>query len=149
MSLREQLMADMKEAMKARDEVKLSTVRMIQSAIKYKETEDRSKPVDDQVVVGLLKTMVKQRKDSIDQFTKGGRQDLADKETAELAVIESYMPKQLSREEMEKMVDSAIQSSGAKSAKDMGLVMKAVLAQAAGRADGKVVQELIKAKLPA
>jgi len=147
-SLRERLTAEMKEAMKSGNRIKLDAVRMIQSAIKYKETEDRSKPVDDQVVIGLLKTMVKQRKDSIEQFAKGGRQDLVDKETAELKIIESYMPQQMGRDEVEKIVADSIASTGATSAKDMGKVMKEVMAKTQGRADGKMIQELVKAKLP-
>ena len=148
MGLREQLTSDMKEAMKSGDKVKLEAIRMVISAIKYKETEDRSKPVDDPVILQLLKTMAKQRKESIDQFTKGGRQDLVDKETAELQIIESYMPKQASKEEVEKVVMEVIAAVGATSAKDIGRVMKESLAKLAGRADGKMVQELAKSKLP-
>jgi uncharacterized protein len=147
-SMRDQLTADMKESMKSGNKVKLEAVRMIISAIKYKETEDRSKPVDDQVIVSLLKTMVKQRKDSIDQFTQGGRQDLVDKETAELKIIESYLPQQMGRDQVEKLVAEAIASTGATSAKDMGKVMKEVMAKTGGNADGKMIQELVKAKLP-
>lgn len=147
MGLREQLMADLKESMKSGDKVKLGAVRMIQSAIKYKETEDRSKPVDDNVIISILKTMVKQRKDSIEQFTAGGRLDLVDQEKAELAVIENYLPQQMPREEVEKIVAQVLAETGAKSQKEMGAVMKAVMAATQGRADGKLVQELVKAKL--
>ena len=147
MSLRDQLTADMKESMKSGNKIKLEAVRMIISAIKYKETEDRSKAVDDQVVISLLKTMVKQRKDSIEQFTQGGRQDLVDKETAELKIIESYLPHQMGRDQVEKIVTQAIASTGATTAKDMGKVMKEVMAKTGGNADGKMIQEMVKAKL--
>src|ERR1700683_3101481 len=151
-------MEDLKAAMKSNDKLKLSVVRNIQSALKNKEIDDRVKPADpadkrtqdqkdDESVLGIIKTLVKQRKDSIEQFKAGGRQDLVDQEASELKVLESYLPQQLSREAIEAIVVEAISSIGAKTAKDMGAVMKAVLAKTQGAADGKIVSELVKAKL--
>ena len=158
MSLKTKIMEDLKAAMKSNDKLKLSVVRNIQSALKNKEIDDRVKPADpadkrtqdqkdDESVLGIIKTLVKQRKDSIEQFKAGGRQDLVDQEASELKVLESYLPQQLSREAIEAIVVEAISSIGAKTAKDMGAVMKAVLAKTQGAADGKIVSELVKAKL--
>jgi uncharacterized protein YqeY len=151
-------MDDIKASMKNGDKLKLSVARNIQSALKNKEIDDRVKPVDandkrtqdqkdDDAVLGVVKTLVKQRRDSIEQFKAGGRQDLVDQEMAELKVLETYLPQQLGREELEKIVADAVASTGAKTAKDMGAVMKAVLAATKGAADGKLVSELVKAKL--
>ncbi len=158
MSLKTKIMDDIKASMKNGDKLKLSVARNIQSALKNKEIDDRVKPVDandkrtqdqkdDDAVLGVVKTLVKQRRDSIEQFKAGGRQDLVDQEMAELKVLETYLPQQLGREELEKIVADAVASTGAKTAKDMGAVMKAVLAATKGAADGKLVSELVKAKL--
>src|SRR5690242_2847702 len=151
-------MDDLKAAMKSGDKVRLSVIRMVQSSLKNKEIDDRVKPADpndkrtqdqkdDESVLAVLKTLVKQRKDSIEQFTAGGRQDLVDQETAELKIIEGYLPQQMGRPEVEAIVAAAIQESGAKTAKEMGAVMKIVIAKTQGRADGKLISELVKAKL--
>ena len=157
MSLKSQLMDELKAAMKSGDKVKVSVIRMIQSSLKNKEIDDRVKTdtndkrtqdqIDDENVLSVLKTMVKQRKDSIEQFKAGGRQDLVDQETGELKVIESYLPQQLGREAVEAMVAEAISATGATTAKDMGAVMKAVMAKSQGRADNKLVSELVKSRL--
>src|ERR1700677_801803 len=137
MSLKAKLMDDLKAAMKSGDKVKLSVIRNVQSNLKNKEIDDRVKPVDpndkrtpdqkqDDDILSVLKTLVKQRKDSIDQFKAGGRQDLVDQESAELKVLESYLPQQIGKDQLEAIVAEAIASTGAKSAKDMGGVMKAV-----------------------
>jgi uncharacterized protein YqeY len=157
-SLKTKLMDDLKTSMKSGDKLRLSVIRMVQSTLKNKEIDDRVKPEnpndkrtqdqkDDENVTGVLKTLVKQRKDSIEQFKAGGRQDLVDQETAELKILESYLPQQMGRDEVEKIVSEAVTASGASSAKDMGAVMKLVMAKTQGRADGKLISELVKAKL--
>ena len=158
MSLKTKLNDDLKSCMKSGDKAKVSVIRMVQATLKNKEIDDRVKAADpndkrsqeqkdDESVMSVLKTLVKQRKDSIEQFKAGGRQDLVDQETAELKILESYMPQQLGAAELEALVIAAIQETGASGPKDMGNVMKAVLAKAQGRADGKAVSELVKAKL--
>lgn len=150
MSLRQKLNDDLKASMKSGDKLRLSVIRMVQSAVKNKEIDYRGKdnvPSEDEIVLSVLRTLVKQRKESIDQFQKGGRPDLVEAEQAELKVVESYLPAQMSREDVEKIVVEAIASTGATSAKDMGSVMKAVLAKTQGLADGKVVSELVKSRL--
>jgi uncharacterized protein YqeY len=157
-SLKTKLMDDLKSSMKSGDKLKLSVIRNVQSALKNKEIDDRVKPADpndkrtqdqkdDESVLSILKTLVKQRKDSIEQFKAGNRQDLVDQEASELKVLESYLPQQMDRAAVEAIVTEAIASTGAKSAKEMGAVMKAVLAKTQGAADGKLVSELVKAKL--
>ena len=126
MSLKERLKADMKEALKSKDKVKLSTIRMINSLIKNAEIEKRGELTDDEIVQLLMK-YAKQRREAIEMYEKGGRPDLVEKEKAELAVVESYLPEQLSEEELRQIVTQAIQELGATSVKDMGAVMKAVL----------------------
>ena len=151
MTLTEKIRQDMTAAMKAREEQKLSTLRMMRSAIQLKEVDKRA-PLDDTEALQLLSTMIKQRKDSIEQFTKGGRLELAQKEADEITLIESYMPKTASAEEIQAMVKSTIAEMGSPTIKEMGNVMKSVMAkfQAAGqRVDGKAVSEAVKAALSA
>ncbi len=143
MSLKERLKADMKEAMKAKDKVKLSTIRMINSLIKNAEIEKRGELTDEEIIQLLMK-YAKQRKESIEMYEKGGRQDLVEKEKAELAVVESYLPKQMSEEEIREVVKQTIEEIGASSVKDMGKVMKAVMPKVKGRADGSVVNRIVK-----
>ncbi len=143
MSLKERLKADMKEAMKAKDKVKLSTIRMINSLIKNAEIEKRGELTDEEIIQLLMK-YAKQRKESIEMYEKGGRQDLVEKEKAELAVVESYLPKQMSEEEIREIVKQTIEEVGASSVKDMGKVMKAVMPKVKGRADGSVVNRIVK-----
>ncbi len=143
MSLKERLKADMKEAMKAKDKVKLSTIRMINSLIKNAEIEKRGELTDEEIIQLLMK-YAKQRKESIEMYEKGGRQDLVEKEKAELAVVESYLPKQMSEEEIREVVKQTIEEVGASSVKDMGKVMKAVMPKVKGRADGSVVNRIVK-----
>ena len=143
MSLKERLQAELKEAMKARDAVKVSTLRLISSLIKYKEIEAK-KELDDEAVLAVLSTAVKQRRESIEQYEKGNRPDLADKERAELAIIQGYMPAQLGKDEVAALVKEAIAETGAAGAKDMGKVMKALMPKVKGKADGKLVNELVK-----
>ncbi|MBZ5628203.1 MAG: GatB/YqeY domain-containing protein [Acidobacteriia bacterium] len=147
MSIPEQVQKDMVEAMKARDERRLSTLRMVKSALKNKEIDKRS-PLDDREALQVLSTLIKQRKDSVEQFTKGGRQDLADKEAAEIALIETYMPKAVGEDEIAATVRATIAEMGSPTLKDMGAVMKNVMAKFAGaRVDGKVVSDTVKKEL--
>lgn len=147
MEIREKINADVKSAMLSKDSVKLGALRFLQSAIKYREIELRPNPITSEDVMGVMKKLVKQRKESIDQYKAAQRQDLVDKEVAELNIIEAYLPTQLSREDVERIVAEAISATGASSIKDMGPVMKAVLAKAGGSADNKLVSEIVKLKL--
>ena len=138
---------DIAEAMKSKDSDRLGPLRMLKAALMNKKVE-RGKDVTDSEALAVVSTLVKQRKDSVDQFSKAGRQDLADKEQAEIAILETYLPPPVSREELEKAVDEAVRTTGASSPKDMGGVMKAVMAGLAGRnADGKLINELVRARL--
>ena len=149
MTISEQVQKDMTEAMKARDEHRLSTLRMMRSALRNKEIDKRA-PLDDREAQQVLQTMIKQRKDSIDAFVKGGRQELADKEQAEIVLIETYLPKAAGADEIAAVVKATIAEMGTPSMKDMGTVMKNVMAKfAAGgtRVDGKQVSEAVKKAL--
>ena len=146
MELRERIEADTKVALKSGDKAKVSTLRMLNAALKNKQI-DKRRPLTGEEVVETARSLIKQRKDSIEQFAKGGRQDLVDKETAEVPVLEAYLPVQLSREELETMVRDAIAQTGAQGSRDMGKVMKALISMVGGRADGKLVSELVKSAL--
>lgn len=146
MEIREQLLNDMKTAMRDKNQLKLDTIRFLQAAIKYREIECRPNPITADEVLGVIKKLVKQRKESIEQYQAAARQDLVDKETQELKILEGYLPAQMSREQLEKIVVETIAAVGAKSVKDMGPVMKAVMAKAGGAADNKTVSEIIKGK---
>ena len=147
MEIREKLTSDMKTAMKEKDQSKLDTIRFLQAAIKNREIECRPNPITSDDVLAVLKKLVKQRKESIEQFQAASRQDLADKESSELKILENYLPAQMSREQIEALVDQVILDVNAASVKDMGTVMKAVQAKTQGAADNKIVSEVIKAKL--
>jgi len=146
MALKEQLDAELKTAMREKDQVKLSTVRMLKSAIKYREIE-LMKPLDDAGVHAVISSEIKRRRDSVEQYRSGGREDLAGQEEAEIAVLQGWLPAQLSPEELAKLVDAAIARVGAQGPKDMGKVMKELLPEVQGKAEGKAVSELVKAKL--
>jgi uncharacterized protein YqeY len=147
MSLSKQIVADLTTAMKAQDAAKLSTLRMVKAAMMNRQIEKGSE-LDDDEMQKLLQSLVKQRRDSIEQYEKAGRQELADKEQAEVDVIETYLPKAASQEEIEQVVAAVIAETGAGSIKDMGKVMKAAQAALAGKnADGRLVSEVVKAKL--
>lgn len=147
MEIRDQIMADVKAAMIAKEATKLSALRMLQAAIKNREIELRPNAITSDDVMGVVKKLVKQRKESIDQYQQAGRQDLVDQEVTELKVLEAYLPAQLSREQIEKLVGEVITALNAKTVKDMGPVMKEVIARSGGAADNKVVSEVIKSKL--
>ncbi len=148
MTLKERITEDMKAAMRAAEKERLSTIRMVQAAIKQREVDERI-VLDDAQVIAVLEKMVKQRKESIAQFEQGGRQDLADKEQAEIVLLQSYLPAQLSDAEIDALIKEAVAATGAASVKDMGKVMAAVKAKAAGRADMGAVSARIKAVLSA
>lgn len=147
MDLKEQIMADIKTAMKDRETVKLNTLRFLQSAVKNREIELRPNAITPDEVLGVVKKLVKQRKESIEQYLAGNRQDLADQEKAELQILETYLPAQMSREQIEAVVTDVIAALGAKTMKDMGPTIKEVQARTAGAADGKLISEIVKAKL--
>ena len=144
--LKNQIIADMKSAMKAKDSATLKAVRMIVEAIKQKEVDTRE-DLDDQGILAVIQKMVKQRKDSIDQFTQAGRGDLVAVEEAELKVINLYMPKQLSENEIESVVDQVISQTGASGMQDMGKLMGVLKADLSGKADMGIVSNIIKSKL--
>jgi uncharacterized protein YqeY len=143
MSIKDKLKADLVTAMKAKEQAKVDAIRFVNAAIKKVEVDTR-KDLDDAAVTGILMNLAKQRRDSIDQFRKGGREDLATKEEAELKLIQGYLPQQMTPDELEALVKTAIAETGAKSAKDMGSVMKAVMAKAAGRAEGGAISATVK-----
>ncbi len=149
MSLIEQIQKDITAAMKAREEQRLSTLRMVKTALKNREIEKMA-PLDDKESQQVLSTLIKQRKESIEQFLKGGRKEMADKEAAEIVLIETYLPKAADEEQIVAGVKAVIAEMGSPSMKDMGTVMKNVMARFAGagiRVDGKVVSEAVKKEL--
>ena len=147
MSLSKQIVTDLTAAMKAQDANRTSTLRMVKAAMMNRQIEKGSE-LDDDDMQKLLRSLVKQRRDSIEQYEKAGRQELVDKEKAEIQVIETYLPQAASQEEIEQAVSAAIAETGASSMKDMGKVMKAAQAALAGKnADGKLVSEVVKGKL--
>ncbi|MDJ0601233.1 MAG: GatB/YqeY domain-containing protein [Crocosphaera sp.] len=148
--LKEKLTEDIKQAMKAKDKIRLETVRSLKKFVLEKEVEVRPKgqtELTSEQELEVLAQQAKQRRDSIEQYRQGGRDDLADKEAQELAIIETYLPAQLSTEEIESIIDKIIGSVGATSPKDMGKVMGPAMKELKGKADGKQVQEIVKAKL--
>jgi len=143
MDIYQRLEADMKSALKGGDAVKLSVLRMVISAVKTLAIDKNIKVPGDAEILQILQKQAKQRKEAIAQFEKGNRQDLVDKETAELKILESYMPKQLSAEELSALVKEAMAETGATTKADMGKVMKVLMGKLAGRADGKAVNQLL------
>lgn len=146
-TLKERIDADLKDAMRSKNELTLSVLRMLKSAIKYKEVEPGASALDDAAITTVIGSLIKQRRDSVEQFKAGGRADMAEKEEKEISVLQSYLPQQLSKEELAAAVAAAIQESNAKSAKDMGAVMKAVMPKVQGKAEGKLISEEVKAQL--
>lgn len=146
MSFREIVETQLTAAAKQQDKVRLSTLRLVKAALHNKEI-DLHRDLNETEVLQLLSTMVKQRKDSIEQFSRGGREDLVQKEELELQIIQTFMPQQLSEEMLVSEIDKAIQEVQATSIKDMGKVMKVLMPKVTGKADGKAVNELLKAKL--
>ena len=147
MTLSEQIQKDIVAAMKAKDELRLSVLRMVKSAFQLKEVE-KIRPLDNAESIQLLQTLVKQRKESIEQFLKGGRQDLVDKETKELAVLESYLPAIATGAQMDAAIAKAMADTGANSIKQMGAVVKAAREVLAGKTvDGKALSDLVRERL--
>jgi uncharacterized protein YqeY len=148
MSLSEQLQRDLVAAMKAKEEVRLSAVRMIKTALQKANVADPSKPLNEAAEQQLLKSLVKQRVEAAEMFRKGGREELADKEDAERKIIEAYLPASASEEDIENAVTAALAETGATAAKQMGIVIKAAQAKLAGKTvDGKILSEKVKARL--
>lgn len=148
MNLKEKINSEMISAAKARDKIRLSAIRMIKAALHNKEI-DLKRELNDEELLQVLSSIVKQRKDSIEQFGKAGRVELVEKEEEDLKVVQGFMPEQLSEEEIETEIEKAIEEVGAVSIKEMGKVMKVVMSKLTGRADGKIVSEKVKAKLSA
>lgn len=146
-TLTERVRTDLTASMKARDALKTSTLRMLQSALKNEQI-DKGRELSDEEAAAIIRRGVKQRQDSIEQFTKGNRPELAQKEEVELEILNSYLPRQLSDEDVEQVVRAAISQVGASSRKDSGAVMKAVMATHKGLVDGKKVQEIVAKLLP-
>lgn len=146
MALKDQLDQHLKDAMREKAQLRLDTIRMLKSAIKYREIE-LMKPLDDAGVHAVVASEIKRRRDSVEQYRAGNRPELADKEEAEIAILQGYLPQQLGAEELAAKVDEAVRKVGAQGMKDMGAVMKALMPEVQGRADGKVVSDLVKARL--
>jgi uncharacterized protein len=146
MSLEERLVEEMNQALKSSDKLRLSAIRMIRSALKNKEIELRKK-LEDEEVVKVIQAMVRKGEESVEQFQAGGRMDLVDKEKKEIEILKSFLPQPLSQEEILKIIDQSIQETQASSAKDIGKVMKSVMPKMGGKADGKLVNQLVKERL--
>jgi len=146
MSLEERLVEEMKQAMKSNDKLRLSTIRMIRSALKNKEIELRKK-LEDEEVIKVIQVMVRKGEESVEQFQTGGRVDLVEKEKKEIEILKSFLPQPLSQEELLKIVDQSIQETQASSLKDIGKVMKSIMPKIGGKADGKLINQLVKERL--
>lgn len=146
-TIKEKVAENMKAAMKSGDKEKLQAIRNLHAAIRKKEVDDRV-DLDDAGIIKIISSLVKKGQDSVEQFKAGNRQDLVDKETAELKVLQGYLPAQMSAEEVEKLVVESIAEAKATTAKDMGAVMKVLMPKVAGKADGKLVNQIVSAKLP-
>ena len=146
MSLEERLVEEMKQAMKSNDKLRLSTIRMIRAALKNKEIELRKK-LEDEDVVKVMQVMVRKGEESVEQFQAGGRVDLVEKEKKEIEILKSFLPLPLTQEEIQKIIDQSIQETQASSPKDIGKVMKSVMPKIGGKADGKLINQLVKERL--
>lgn len=147
MNIKEQLMADMKSAMREKDSERLAAIRFVQAAIKNKEIEVRPGEITEQDQLAVVKKVVSQLKDAITQYEQANRTDLADKEKAQLKVVQNYMPAQMSREQLEKVIAEVMQQTGASSIKDMGTVIKGTMEKTGGAADNKMISEIVRSKL--
>jgi len=145
--MKEQILNDMKMAMKAKDAYRLTTLRMLQAAIKNKEIEMRPDEISDKEVLSVVKKLIKQRQDSAEQYEKAARDDLKQKELEEIKILDVYLPAQMSEAELATVVDTAIKDLGATSMKEMGAIMKAVMVKTGGAADNKLISALVKSKL--
>ncbi len=146
MNLEEKLLEEMKQAMKTNDKIRLSTIRMIRSSSKNKEIELRRK-LEDEDIFKVIQGMVRKGEESIEQFQAGGRNDLVEKEKMEIEILKSFLPQAIPQEEIIKIIDETIQETQSSSLKDLGKVMKAVMPRLGGKADGKVINQLVKERL--
>ena len=146
MSLEERLVEEMKQAMKANDKLRLSTIRMIRSGLKNKEIELRKK-LEDEDILKVIQVMVRKGEESVEQFQTGGRTDLVEKEKKEIEILKSFLPQPLGQDEILKIIDQSIQETQASSSKDIGKVMKSVMPKIGGKADGKLINQLVKERL--
>jgi uncharacterized protein len=147
MTFSEKIMADFKEAMKTRDSVRVSVLSFLRAQMAYAALEKKKDLLDEADIIAVIKKLVKQHQDSIEQFAKGGRPDLVEKEEKELLVLKGYLPQEMALEELSALIEQAIRDTGSAGIKDMGKVMKEVMAKTAGRADSKTVSEKVKEKL--
>ncbi len=147
MTLQERIDSDLKEALKSKQDIRVSTLRLVKAEVKNLIIEKREEKAEDKDVISVISKQIKQRHDSIEAFAKGNRQDLVDKEKSELAILESYMPKRRTAEELKIIIKSSIEKVGAKGRSDMGKVMKSVMDEAAGQADGKELSRLVSEEL--
>lgn len=147
MTLEEKIMADYKESMKSRDASRTQTISFLRSELKYCAIDKKKEKLDDSDVAVVLKKLIKQRQDSIAQFEKGARMDLVQKEKAELAILKAYLPQELSEAALSKIIDEVVLAAGASNMRDMGRVMKDVMAETQGRADSKLTSDLVRKKL--
>ena len=146
MALEDRLVEEMKQAMKSNDKLRLSTIRMIRTAVKNKEIEQR-KPLDDEGIIRVIQGMVRKSEESVEQFKAGGRMDLVEKETKEIETMKSYLPQPLSREEVLNVIDQTIEETQATSLKDLGKVMKSLMSKLGGKVDGALVNQWVKERL--
>jgi uncharacterized protein len=146
-TLKERIDADLKDAMRSKNELTLLVLRMLKSAVKYKEVEPGASALDDAGIQTVITGLIKQRRDSIEQFKSGGRPELAEKEEAEIGVLQNYLPKQLTADELTAEVQAAIAEVGAKGPKDMGAVMKNLNPKLQGKAEGRAISDAVKAQL--
>jgi uncharacterized protein YqeY len=146
MALEDRLVEEMKQAMKSSDKLRLSTIRMIRTAVKNKEIEQR-KPLDDEGIIRVIQGMVRKSEESVEQFKAGGRMDLVEKETKEIETMKSYLPQPLSREEALTVIDQTIEETQATSLKDLGKVMKSLMPKLGGKVDGALVNQWVKERL--
>lgn len=146
-TIRERLDSDLKDSMRAKDELRLNTIRAVKSAIKYKEVEGAAKTLDEAGIIGVLTTLAKQRRDAIEEYTKANRADLAEKEEKELELLKAYLPTQLTAAELSQEIAKAIGEAQAKSVKDLGAVMKIVTPRLKGQAEGKAISDEVKSQL--
>ena len=146
MALEDRLVEEMKQAMKSNDKLRLSTIRMIRTAVKNKEIEQR-KPLDDEGIMRVIQGMVRKSEESVEQFKAGGRMDLVEKETKEIETMKSYLPQPLSREEVLTVIDQTIEETQATSLKDLGKVMKSLMPKLGGKVDGALVNQWVKERL--
>ncbi len=147
MSLEERIAADFKEAMKARDQIRVQTVSFLRSELKYFAIDKKKEKLEDGDVAQVLKKLIKQRQDSMEQFGKGGRMDLVEKEKKEAEILKAYLPQELSEAELLKVIDAVVLGASALTMKDMGRVMKEVMTKTGGRADSKLMSDLVRKKL--